>query len=292
MTFIVIVSLDPDAEHLRAVTDCVLGAGCMPVVVDNSAADHQILHELAGSAVIRLGENKGIAFAQNRGIEYALAHGADIIGFFDQDSLVEPQLIYTLTGALKDGTLIAAPVSFNAKTGEEYPSHRIGKSGRPEDIFADSSRETTEVDIAISSGTFVKKEVFEKVGLFDESFFIDFVDVEWCLRCRKAGIPVTVVHAARMPHMIGESNRKIGPLMVNVHSPYRTYYKVRNAFLIFSKGIGFGFCMSQLLPAVVQNAILMCDKTRGKEYRKYYFRAIADGLKKRDGKYEQWHNRA
>ncbi len=289
---IVIVTYDPDAEHLKAVTDCVKGAGCIPVISDNSPAEQSVLNGLEDCKVIRHGENKGIAYAQNRGIEYALAQGADIIGFFDQDSIVDSSLITALAGALEEGGIrIAAPVSIDAKTGEELPSHRIGKNGRPVDVFAENSTERTLVDIAISSGTFVKKDVFEEVGLFDESLFIDFVDIEWCLRCRKAGIPIAVISSARMPHTIGEDTRKAGLITITAHSPYRTYYKVRNAFLMFGKGADRSFCMSQLLPALVHNGLLIFDRARGREYRKYYFRAIADGLKKRDGKYEQWHER-
>ena len=291
-TYIVIVSLDPDIAHLRAVAECITSAGCVPVIADNGSKDVRSIQEIPGCQLISLGDNTGIAHAQNKGIECALKNGAEVIGFFDQDSNADAELIRTLTAALENENVkIAAPVSIDAKTGEAYPNHRVGSNGRLVDVYPDGREAFTLVDVAISSGTFVKREVFAKVGLFDESFFIDFVDVEWCLRCRRAGIPITIVNAARMPHSIGESNRKIGPLTVNVHSPYRTYYKVRNAFLLSSKGLGRAFSFSQLLPAVVQNGLLIFDKQRGKEYRKYYFQAIKDGLKKRDGKYEQWHNR-
>ena len=99
MVFIVIVCLDPNEAHLKAVTDCIISAGCKPVVVDNSEQDHAFLHHLPGCELIQLGSNTGIAYAQNRGIEHALSQGAGIIGFFDQDSLVDTQLISVLKGA-------------------------------------------------------------------------------------------------------------------------------------------------------------------------------------------------
>ena len=46
--------------------------------------------------------------------------------------------------------------------------------------------------------------------MFDEDFFIDFVDVEWCLRCKKNKVAIFVVPDAVMEHEIGISSVKLG----------------------------------------------------------------------------------
>ena len=38
----------------------------------------------------------------------------------------------------------------------------------------------------------VRKEVFEKIGLLDERFFLYFEDSDFCLRARKAGFKIYV----------------------------------------------------------------------------------------------------
>ncbi len=40
-----------------------------------------------------------------------------------------------------------------------------------------------EVDTLNSSGSLISCEALRKVGLFDEGFFIDHVETEWCFLC-------------------------------------------------------------------------------------------------------------
>lgn len=44
------------------------------------------------------------------------------------------------------------------------------------------------VDADITSGNLLRKEVFEKVGFFDDSLFIDLVDTDFCMRLNEKGI--------------------------------------------------------------------------------------------------------
>lgn len=289
--FIIIVTFHPNNEHLSIIVDCILKTGCFPIIVDNSENTKLLSDAFAEKCkVIKLGENKGIAAAQNIGIEYAIKHSADIIGFFDQDSLVDYELIIEIKKALALNFVeVAAPMSVDLKTGKEYYSQHINRIGFPKDIKNVQDKKIICADLTISSGTFVKRMVFEKVGFFDESFFIDFVDIEWCMRCRKANIPIWIVRNAKMKHSIGNNTKRIGLLTVNVHSPYRTYYKVRNAFLLFSKGINPIFSLTQIIPALLHNFLLIFDKKNGREYKKYFFQAVNDGIRNRGGKYEKWH---
>lgn len=292
--YIVVVTFNPDIQRLNTIVDCILSVECVPILVDNSEKEWDVYYNSLNEkcTIIQMGENKGIAFAQNYGVKYAIEKGAEVIGFFDQDSLVTENIILELVNAIeKHKKEVVAPVSIDSKTNEEYPNQVITKSGLPRDVFTKEDKAVTEVNIVISSGIFVKKDIFEKIGYFDESFFIDFVDIEWCLRCYKKGIYITVINSAKMKHTIGDNFRKYGFVIVNVHSPYRTYYKVRNAFLLFTKDLNILFCLSQLLPALLQNFFLMFDSRLGSEYRKNYFNAIVDGIKKRDGKYELWHEK-
>ena len=289
--YIIIVTFFPNKSHMVKMKRIFEKCNCSVVIVDNSKNDTEISENNFGKTkVIKLGDNYGIAVAQNIGIRYAIEHNADIIGFFDQDSSISEQLIYRLIKSLQDQeTLIVAPRSIDSLTKEEYPSQIVSRIGIPRDIYTDSKRTRTSVDIVISSGTFVKTKVFDKVGLFDESFFIDFVDIEWCLRCRRSGIKIWVIRDAVMEHKIGNKTKKIGKMTINIHSPYRTYYKVRNSLLLLFRGLNPLFVFTQIMPAVIKNFILIFDKEKGKEYRKYYFQGIFDGIRNRGGKYEKWH---
>jgi GT2 family glycosyltransferase len=46
----------------------------------------------------------------------------------------------------------------------------------------------------------VRREVFERVGLFDEDFFLYFEEIDLCLRARQHGVATWYVHESRVRH--------------------------------------------------------------------------------------------
>lgn len=71
----------------------------------------------------------------------------------------------------------------------------------------------------------------------DESFSIDYVDIEWGLRAMHAGYSNYGVCDATMAHPIGEQLLTIPFLRkkVPLHSPLRYYYHFRNAVLLYKR---------------------------------------------------------
>jgi len=76
-------------------------------------------------------------------------------------------------------------------------------------------------------------DVLARVGRMREDFFIDFVDVEWCLRARFEGHPVYGVCTARLEHRLGDEPVKFLGREYLTHSPRRHYFHVRNAVLLY-----------------------------------------------------------
>lgn len=52
----------------------------------------------------------------------------------------------------------------------------------------------------------IRREVFERIGLLDEDYYLYFDDVDFCWRARQAGWKVLYWPAARVVHLIGRSN--------------------------------------------------------------------------------------
>lgn len=137
---------------------------------------------------ITAGKNVGIAFAANRAVEYALSKGYTHVLTMDQDS------------AWEDFAAFRAKVEASAE-GELHifaPSLNLG--GRIPENLPDS---------CISSGMLVPAELFRKVGLFREDYFIDAVDTEFCYRCRREGYSImyfpdilfhSLGHGEGLPH--------------------------------------------------------------------------------------------
>ena len=67
----------------------------------------------------------------------------------------------------------------------------------------------TESDHLISSGSLIRLDVFDKVGLMLEELFIDFVDIEWGMRAKKNGYICYIANNVLMKHSIGDKSVKI-----------------------------------------------------------------------------------
>lgn len=287
--YVIIVTYEPEKEQLKKLTDCAAEAGFIPVVADNSRKALVSAEQVSEKTkIVSMHGNAGIAAAQNAGIEYALDHGAGIIAFFDQDSKIDSRLLKILEENLeKLGECVVAPTAVDMDSKEEYPVQKLGKLGYPKDIYVKGAKKPVQADLIISSGTMTTAEVLRKTGKFDEDFFIDFVDVEWCLRCRKAGIPIYVIPQAVLEHKIGSEEIHAEGMTITVHSPLRTYYKVRNSFLLFRKKAGVLFTLRQILPALVHNFLLLFHVKEKGNYLKYYITGIGHGIIGVRGRYPE-----
>ena len=267
---------------MTRICERLLASSCEVVVVDNSDKNSFGNCELPSRCTaISLGMNCGIAYAQNRGIEHALRCGADVIVFFDQDSEIDRGFLAALVAPLTVGEAqVVAPVSIDQASGAELPSIRVNRYGISSKVYSSERASPNLVDIVISSGTAATKEVFDIVGLLDEDFFIDFVDTEWCLRCRGKSIPIRVVPSAIMQHTIGTASKDLCVTTVLVHGPTRCYYQIRNCFHLFRKpDIPLSLALRETAAVIFSRVLLLVLVRNKAEYLKAYRAAITDGLK-------------
>lgn len=229
----VVVTFFPDAgfpERLEKIAAQVFRV----VVVDNGTSGRSSLNlEMAlairgGITCIRNRENVGVAAALNQGVRAALKGGESVswIATFDQDSLPAPDMVERMKRAWKshpdpERLMAAGPrIVF------------VGSTLRPSPA-ADPS--WTDATYVITSGSLFSTRAFEVAGYFNEGLFIDYVDVEYCLRLRTLGYQVIEVHSAEILHQMGrlEENVLVGTTVHPTHHPpLRRYYQFRNALLL------------------------------------------------------------
>jgi rhamnosyltransferase len=90
----------------------------------------------------------------------------------------------------------------------------------------------------MTSGNLIKLTVFDAVGYFNESLFIDYVDSEYCLRCASQGFKILEANDAILLHRTGEpvQHRFLGKLRsTSNHSNLRRYYMARNGVYVYKK---------------------------------------------------------
>ncbi len=68
--------------------------------------------------------------------------------------------------------------------------------------------QTYEVDAISGSFMMLRKEVLDKVGGFDEQFFMYGEDLDLCYRIQKAGFKIYYVHSTQIIHYKGESTKR------------------------------------------------------------------------------------
>ena len=156
-TALVIVLFNPtddDIHHLQHVAQLYPG-----VIVDNSETRHFESEQVELMHYIFLGGNKGIAHAQNVGIQHIMQHGpTEHIVFMDQDSRWEDNYAERITAeyeALRQkGIRLSAlgPTVCRRETGEEYQSVFHKKEFVNQDFILRKH--------IISSGSCIRKELF------------------------------------------------------------------------------------------------------------------------------------
>lgn len=279
--FAVVVAYHPQEEKLSRLCAALSGSGSRVIVVDNTETDRDLGEaSMEFGARIRSGENEGIARAQNIGIARALDLGAEVIALFDQDSEPDASFLGRMLGHVTPGVAgVWAPVCRDKTTNEELPSFRINGLKMASKVFSAGRTGPYAVDLVIASGAVVTAETFAVAGDMDEDFFIDFVDFEWCLRCRGRGVPINVVPDAVLPHSIGERTVDMGIMRGPAHGVARSYYKIRNCFLLFRKpDVPVPYAASSLLSGLVRYVLMLPFLEGRVAYMRTFARAIGHGL--------------
>ena len=232
-TALVIVLFNPtddDIHHLQHVAQLYPG-----VIVDNSERPHFGSEQVGLMHYVFLGGNMGIAYAQNVGIEHIMQQvPAKHIVFMDQDSRWEDNYAERITEAYEalcqKGIRLSAlgPTVCRRETGEEYQSVFHKKAFVNEDFILRKH--------IISSGSCIRKELFEEVGMFEDALFIDFVDDEWCWRAQTKGYVCGITPHITMAHTIGQKELHIGKYVIGISAPFRYFYLYRNYLVLARRG--------------------------------------------------------
>ena len=80
------------------------------------------------------------------------------------------------------------------------------------------------LDYVSGAAMLVRRQVFEKIGLLDERYFLYYEDVEFCVRAKKAGFTLSG-STAQFTHAVSASTSSLGAANL-------LYYHTRNALLL------------------------------------------------------------
>lgn len=211
-------------RSIRAVIETTAEKVCEIIVTDNGSTDGSDvrIEQLFGERVqlLRLGENKGFAAANNAAMTYCT--GRNII-FLNPDTEVQPGAIarmceyldnHTQTGAC--GGNLYSPEgnpAFSYWTllpGVRYEWNRLFSDlflrlryrGSQEHNYTGKVMPVAHV---MGADLMVKKTVLDAVGGMDDSFFLFYEETELCYRIARAGYSIVNIPEAHIIHAEGHT---------------------------------------------------------------------------------------
>lgn len=208
-TCIVIITFNPQPNIKNKIDELVEQYQC--VVVDNNS-DKDELELLANEKliIIRNNSNMGIAYALNQGLEKAEQLGWKWAITMDQDSYLHQNAmdvfnrIYNSYPNPNQIAMIAGNYVGDIK------ENILRYACSPE---ADYS----EVDTIITSGCLTNIAIWREIGKFNNGYFIDNVDDEFCLRASLHNYKTLATNEVVLEHQIGE----ISPAVIK---PFKLFY--------------------------------------------------------------------
>lgn len=208
------------------------------IVVDNGSVDgtsKAVKKQFSQVNLIRKPKNLGVTGGANAGIKKATG---DYVWLVDHDNILKSDMLSEMIKLAESNPKIgivvpkiyywerkdiiwAAGTGMNLLTGENI--FRGGKDvGQYERI--------EEVQIA-PANFLVKKEVIEKIGMYDDIFFISYEDADFSLRVKKAGYKIIYTPKAvcyhKIPFLDKETSKK--------RWLSRAYWAARNKIIFMRK---------------------------------------------------------
>ena len=108
----------------------------------------------------------------------------------------------------KDGSPLTAAFRFPSPLSEFESALKLGIVSRALKgwvVAQPQSDVPCETDWLSGASMFVRKKVFDDIGVLDEGYFTFFEDVDFCFNARKEGWPVWYVPQSRIIHLVGQS---------------------------------------------------------------------------------------
>lgn len=221
------------------------------VIVDNNSKNPISISEKdfknLNLKIIFSKENLGFSGGNNLGINYALENEADYVLLLNNDTLVKVdflQKLFEFAEGNKNAGLVVPKIYFakgyefhkdrykNAELGKVfwYAGGRmdwknvIGHHIGVDEVDTGQYEEVKETDFASGCCVLIKKEVFEKVGLLDEKYFLYYEDSDFSESAKRAGFEIYYLPTSVIWHKNAGSTGGSG-------SELQDYYITRNRLL-------------------------------------------------------------
>jgi len=295
MVSAVIVLYNPNASLLDRLLQSVVGQVENVFVIDNTPGSAEgissFIDKYYGSiSYIPLGDNKGIATAQNIGICKSMDASCSHVLLLDQDSALPPEMVRKLLDAeqklLSEGKNVAAvgPIFIDEKTGR-YPKGIRNIMEASPNADGQDGRLPIATAWIMASGSLIRSSVFSEIGVMLDELFIDIVDTEWGLRAKSRGLMCYIVPDVILCHSTGDKVIEVLGREIYLHNNARNCYIVRNSTYLLRKcTMGWRWNIAAILKIPSYMIIYSWNSDHRLRSLVLLFRAILDGARGKLGR--------
>ena len=203
------------------------------VVVDNASSDGSVeaIRETHPEIVlVEQKQNLRFAGGNNVGMKYALEHGAELICLLNNDTTVDGNFLSHLVNHMQTNDkigIIAPKICYHDEP------NRIWFAGGEISMWTGTMKHTgireidsgqydvsKEIDYSTGCCILTRREVVEKVGMLDESFFMYTEDADWSMRVRRAGYAILYEPQAKVWHKLSVAS-----------GGHLSFFKMKNKFI-------------------------------------------------------------
>ena len=270
------------------------------VIVDNDSGDgsFEMLRDAAlergwteGGAVrvIQSGHNGGFGAGNNVGIRAGMADGEppDLVYLLNSDAFPEPAALLAMVRALQAdpqagiaGSFIYGEDDVPHETAFRFPTvlSEFEESACTGPISRILSRYrvpleipqvTTRVDWLAGASMMIRREVLDRIGLFDEGFFLYFEETDLCHRAAREGFHTLYVPESRVMH--------IGSVSTGMKSWAEVPdYWFDSRLRYFTKSYGAGYALMCSAARILGAGVQLMRRPAKRQQNKGQLRRILD----------------
>lgn len=238
--------------------------GGRAIVADNASGDDSLpllreavtrCHDEDWAEVLAVGHNGGFASGNNAVLRHAQARGLRprYVLLLNPDTEVRPGAIAALLEFMDarpevgiagcraedaDGSPRRSAFRFHSALGDLEAEARFGPLSRLLSrwkVAPPPRDEPHRVDWVTGAAMLVRREVFERIGLLDEGFFLYYEETDFCRRAADAGFECWHVPASRVLHLCGQSTGVTGARR-NERAVPRYWFESRRRYFLKHHG--------------------------------------------------------
>jgi rhamnosyltransferase len=288
----VVVFYHPDAACVQRANRLASFMRC--VVIDNTPSV-STARDLGLSDSIEYlpnGENLGIATAINQGIDILIREDFEVAILFDQDSEPPGSLFVELPSIIARANASQQRVALVGPAYDDPRLRGVASFVRFKwwalERVSPTGDQPIDVDFLITSGSCINLRWWASIGPMDDALFIDFVDLEWCVRAKRKGFQVLGVPWVRMSHELGGEPVRVLGRNYPMHSPLRHYYQFRNVVALIKRpSMPMAWKSTELIKLPIRVLIYCFFPQQRKDHLAMAWRGVRDGWHGRLGAYRR-----